>query len=56
MQDGRWRISLPFCGFSNSETNHIIKKLTTHVTVTLEDLINKTIKYILLLPFNISLS
>ena len=27
--------------FSISETKHVIKKLTTHVTVTLEVLINK---------------
>ena len=27
-----------------AETKHVIKKLTTHVTVTVEVLINKTIK------------
>ena len=36
--------------FSISETKHVIKGLTTHVTVTLEVLINKSIKNILLLP------
>ena len=34
-------LSLPF---SISETKHVIKKLTTHVSVTLEVLINKSIK------------
>ena len=34
--------------FSILETKHVIKKSTTHVTVTLEVLINKSIKNILL--------
>ena len=49
--------SLCLClSFSISETKHVIKGLTTHVTVTLEVLINKSIKNILLLPRSLFLT